>query len=139
MADNFQVTEGAGVIVATDYVGTAHFQKIKRARGMDGKEASDITFAPIDCSSSGPNTIVAADATKKIRVIGYVLTASAAVNARWKRAATNLSGLLYLDTKGGVSHNCEDGALETAINEALVLDLSSAVAVGGHVAYVKEA
>ena len=140
MVDNFAVTAGSGTTVATDDVGGVHCQKIKRMRGTDGKFTGDVLYAAIDCSSSGDNTIVASDATNKIRVLGYVITASAAVNVRWKSGATNKSGLLYLDTKGGVSHHTEDGCMETVNSaDALILNLSSAVTVGGHIAYVKEA
>lgn len=138
MADNVAITAGSGVTIGADDVGGVLYQRVKLQRGADGKASGDIQFAAIDCSSSGANTIVAADASNHIRVIAYVLTGSAAVNARWKSAATNLSGLLYVDTKGGVAATSVDGLFQTAINEALVLDLSSAVAVGGHIAYIKE-
>jgi len=139
MADNLQITEGSGITVATDDVGGVHYQKVKIQRGTDGKVTSDVKYAKIDCSSSGANQIVAAVASKKLRVVSYVLSASAAVNAKWQSASTDISGLIYMDAKGGASPSHFDGLIETAAGEALNLNLSGAIAVGGHLAYVEEA
>lgn len=102
-----------------------------------------IKSAPIAVSSSGDNTIVTAVAGKKIRVLGYVLVANAAVNTKWKSGAgTDKTGLLYNAANGGVSapvvgDPSEVFWFETAAGEALVLNLSGAVAVGGHVVYLE--
>lgn len=139
MADNFQVTEGSGLTIATDDVGSVHYQKVKVQRGTDGKAASDVKYAKIDCSSSGANSIVAAVTSKKIRVVAFMISASAAVNAKWQSASTDITGLIYADAKGGAQAAAQDGLFETAATEALNLNLSGAVAVGGFVAYVEEA
>jgi hypothetical protein len=96
-------------------------------------------FAVIAASSSGDNTVVAAVASKKIRVISYTVVAITAVNAKWKSgASTDKSGLLYCGATGGVANPYNPlGLLETASGEALVLNLSAAVAVGGHLTYVE--
>lgn len=44
MADNILVTPGAGATVATDEVGSRHFQIVKLAHGADGT-AGDVTTA----------------------------------------------------------------------------------------------
>lgn len=95
-------------------------------------------FAAIAASSSGANAIVAAVTGKKIRVLAYTLLANADVNAKWQSASTDKSGLLYLAAKGGASPAyCPTGLFETAAAEALNLNLSGAVAVGGHVTYIE--
>lgn len=100
-----------------------------------------IKSAAIAASSSGDNTVVAAVTGKKIRVLGYVLVANAAVNTKWKSgASTDKTGLLYNAANGGVSASvvADPGEVfwfETTSGEALVLNLSAAVAVGGHVVY----
>lgn len=140
MADNLGVTPGTGVTIAADDVGSIFYQRIKKARGSDGKVTSDIKFGVINCSSSGDNTVHALDASNHIRVIAYALIAAAPVNVTWKSgASTALSGAMPIDTKGGLCPTSEDGLFETAVNEALVLNLSSAVQVSGHYAYVTEA
>lgn len=99
--------------------------------------------AAITSSASGDNTVVAAVTAKRIKVVGGVLSFSGSVNARWKSgSSTDLSGLYYGATgtvvplaalpalPGGVP-----GHVTTSTGEALVLNLSGAVAVGGHVVY----
>jgi hypothetical protein len=139
MADNFQVTEGSGLTVATDDVSSVHYQKVKIQRGEDGKTTSDVLYAKIDCSSSGANQIVAAVTSKHIRVLSFLISASAAVNGKWQSASTDITGLIYMDAKGGATGDAQDGLFETASGEALNLNLSGSVAVGGYVAYVTEA
>lgn len=95
-------------------------------------------FAAISCSSSGNNEIVAAVTSKKIRVLNYVLVASAAVNAKWRSASNDKSGLLYMAANTGASSGFSPvGHFETVAGEALNLNLSGATAVGGHVAYIE--
>lgn len=100
-------------------------------------------FAKVDTSTSGDNTIVAAEAGRKIKLLSYVLVADGAVFVRWKSgASTNLSGRLSLAANGGAvapPANPDAGPwLETSAGEALVLNLSGAVEVGGHISYVVE-
>ena len=98
----------------------------------------------IACSSSGANAVVAAVSGKAIKVLGYVLTASAAVNAKWQSASTDLTGLSYfLSTAPDklVAPVIRQGSghwFKTAVGEALNLNLSGAVAVGGHLVYQEE-
>lgn len=95
-------------------------------------------FAVISCSSSGDNEIVAAVTSKKIRVLQYLITASAAVNAKWQSStAGDKTGLLYMASAGqGAAPGFSPvGQFETASGEALQLNLSGAVAVGGWVVY----
>lgn len=100
-------------------------------------------YAAIAAGSSGNNEIVAAVAGKRIRVVGYVLSFSGSVNAKWRSASTDLSGLLYGAANTVVSaapmpkgeRGGQAGHMETATGEALNLNLSAATAVGGHVAY----
>ncbi len=104
----------------------------------NGTTALTPKFAPVAAASANDNAIVAAVPTKKIRVLSYVLTASAAVNAKWRSATTDKTGLLYCAANGGASSGHSPvGHFETAAGEALNLHLSGAVAVGGHVTYVE--
>lgn len=95
--------------------------------------------AAVAVSSSGDNSIVSAPgAGKFIRVDGYVLKVKAAVDVKWKSGSTDLTGVMGLnstDSGIAVSNAVQDGWFDCGINEALVLNLSGAVAVGGHVKY----
>lgn len=96
-------------------------------------------FASIAVSSSGDNSIVALVATKKIRVLSLKLTANGAVNAKWRSNTTDKTGLSYFAAAGDgeVLPFNQCGWFETAAGEALNLNLSGAVAVGGHISYVE--
>lgn len=98
-----------------------------------------IKYAVISASLSGDNTIVAAVADKRFRVIAVALMAAGAVNARFESAAggTALTGLFYPAANGGFVLPANPyGWFETsAINQLLNLELSGAVAVGGCIVY----
>jgi hypothetical protein len=97
----------------------------------------------VSVSSSGANQIVAADATKKIKLLSYVLVASGDVAAKWQSASTDLTGAMSFIANGGavspVGTPSGGWLLETAVNEALNLNLGSAVGVRGHISYFLEA
>lgn len=103
---------------------------------------SGLLFAVIDTAASGDNTIVAADASRKIKVMSYVVVADAALAIRWKSGAgTNLSGAMSLAANGGVATAAAPAGtwlMETAAAAALVLNLGAAVGARGHIAYFLE-
>lgn len=96
--------------------------------------------AIITASISGATTIVAAVGGKKIRVVSMQLTVNAAVNVKWQShvTPTDLSGLAYFAANGGyvLPYNPEGWFLDTTIGEALDINLSAAVAIGGSLTYV---
>lgn len=101
-----------------------------------------IQYVPISASSSGNNTLVSADPTKKIKVQSYLIVAAGTVNTTFKSGSNNLSGAIPLVANSGVA--CPpvkptDGSyFQTNANEALILNLSDAVAVTGHLSYYLE-
>ncbi len=107
------------------YVPTLGLQTVKRAS--------------IQVASSGANAIVAAVASRRIRVLQYLINAAGAVNAKWQSAANDKTGLHYMGAAGdgAAPGYCPVGMFETNVNEALNLNLSAAVAVGGWVIYVE--
>jgi hypothetical protein len=96
-----------------------------------------MAYASITSAASGDNTVVAAVAGKKIQVERFVISSSGTVNAKWRSGTTDISGLLYMVANSGVT--CPGSGseywLETAAGQALVLNLSAAIAVGGLVVY----
>jgi hypothetical protein len=158
-----------GTIVASDAAGTVHHPYVKVEFGasdtqtpvssanplpVDGAvtaelesnvmRISDVSvtpkFAIIDAALSGNNTIVAAVASKKLRVLAYTLIATGAVNVRWESGAdgTALSGVMNLTTNSGMSPAfCPVGLFETAAGVLLNLELSGAVSVDGHLTYIE--
>lgn len=90
--------------------------------------------AVVNISSSGDNTIVAAVAGKRIVVVNYLIIAGGTVNATWKSGSTSKSGPMPLIANTGAA--APDGRwFKTGIGEALVLNLSSAIQVSGHLSY----
>jgi hypothetical protein len=104
-----------------------------------GTTALTPLFAPIAVSASGANTIVALVSSKKIRVLSMKVTANGAVNGKWQSStAGDKTGLSYFAAAGDgeVLPFNPVGWFETAAGESLILNLSAAVAVGGHLTYV---
>lgn len=113
------------------------------SRVVNGTSGTVLTpkFAAIAASSSGANTVVSAVTSKKIRVLAAKLVANAAVNAKWQShdTPTDLTGLSYFGAQGDgeVLPFNPVGWFETVAGEALDINLSGAVAVGGHITYVE--
>jgi len=105
----------------------------------NGTTALTPTFSTIVASASGATTIVALVSSKKIRVLALQLVANAAVNVKWQShvTPTDLTGLAYLGANGGyVLPFNPVGWFQTNTGEALDINLSGAVAVGGCLTYV---
>lgn len=106
----------------------------------NGTTALTPKFAAVAASSSGDNTLIAAVAGKKIRVLSYTLVAAGAVTARFEDGAggTPLSGQMSFGANGGASVPFSPlGHFETTANTLLNLELGGAVSVAGHVCYVE--
>lgn len=96
-------------------------------------------FAPIAANALGDSTVVAAVATKRIRVQDYTLVVAAAVAVKFKSgAATDLTGAMPFGANGGSSPSTRRGSFQTARGEDLVINLGGAVSVGGHLSYTLE-
>lgn len=107
---------------------------------QNGTTALTPKFAAIDAATSGDNTLVAAVASKKIRVMSLFLVAAGAVTARFESGAggTALTGQMNLAANGGfVLPFNPVGWFETASNTLLNLELSGAVSVDGSLTYVE--
>jgi hypothetical protein len=105
-----------------------------------GTTALTPKFATITASASGATTIVAAVTSKKIRVLRWSLSSNGAVNVKWQShvSPTDLTGLFYLTqfASAGGSY-CQVGIFETISGEALDINLSGSVAVGGVLTYIE--
>lgn len=109
--------------------------------GTDGPFTIDIKRAVIDHANSGDNTVVAAVAGKKIRVLSLFFVVAGAVNVRWESGAggTGLTGQMEFAAKGdgmALNHN-PLGWFETAAGALLNLELSGAVSVDGALQYIE--
>jgi hypothetical protein len=107
---------------------------------MDGTTSLTPKYAVIDDASSGNNTIVAAVAAKKIRVLALFMVAGGDVDVRFEDGAggTALTGQMDLTTNSGfVLPFNPVGWFETTANTLLNLELSGAVSCDGSLVYVE--
>jgi hypothetical protein len=96
-------------------------------------------FATISASSTGATTVVAAVSGKRIRVMQVVLIVNAPVNVKFQShvTPTDITGLFYLAANAGFSSGYSHiGQFQTVSGEALDINLSGSVAVGGYITYV---
>lgn len=111
---------------------------LKRVRALEALVLMlDTIKVPVSETTSGDHTVVAADADQKIRVISVSLLASGNVDIQWKSAAGVITGVYPVPRRGGyVLPENQSGWFETDINEALVLNMSAAVTLGGSLTYI---
>ena len=94
--------------------------------------------AVINTSALGDTTLVSGIPGKRIMVVAYTFTAAGAVNVKFKSgAATDISGPLNMAAAGdgGSPPYNPDGHFITSAGEDLVVNLSAAVQVGGHLTW----
>lgn len=107
---------------------------------LNGNTALTPVDAPITASASGATTLVALVAAKKIRVLSMFLSANGAVNAKFQSHTTTATatGLIYCAAAGDglVLPFNPLGWFDTVAGEALDINLSGTVAVGGQLKYV---
>lgn len=98
-------------------------------------------YAKIDAASAGDNTIVAANATQKIRVTSLFLvnghTGTQTVRFESGAGGTALTGQMIFGANGGMvlPYN-QQGWFETAANELLNMELGGATTVDGALTYL---
>ena len=95
----------------------------------------------IDDATSGDNTIISAPTSPAYLVIDHVnVLPTSAVTLKFKSgASTELTGPYPLDAKQALTlenpSDWQNGLMQMAAGEAFVINLSSAVQVGGYVRY----
>jgi hypothetical protein len=163
LVDNVAITAGSGTTIAADDLGSGVLaQRVKPVWGADGTgtdtqvaqplpvqatlESTQMSnagtivtpkFAVITSSASGNTAVVAADATHKIRVLKYAVVSAGANTVKFQSATTDICGAMQFAANGGISESyCPVGHFETAANQALNINLGSALAVGGSLVYV---
>lgn len=106
----------------------------------NGTTALTPKFAVITASSSGATTIVSAVTSKRIRVLQFGLMGNGIVNVKFQShvTPTDLTGLLYLIANTGMAAGYSPvGLFQTVAGEALDINLSANIAVGGFLSYIE--
>lgn len=103
--------------------------------------ASPYKFIRVNASSSGDNTLIAAVASRKLRIIAYAIVAAGTVTALFQDSAgsPNIFGGFDLVANSGVvfAGSLNGPAFDTIAGNGLELNLSGAIAVKGHLTYVE--
>jgi hypothetical protein len=109
---------------------------------IDLRRGQTVLFGVINTAASGFVTLVAADVTRKIKVLHYALVVAGTTNVYFASASTQLTGAMPFIANTGIASPVSSPAaghlLETAVNEAFRLNNSSAVQVSGHFSYFLE-
>jgi len=99
-----------------------------------------VKYAVINANTSGNNTVVAAVASKRIRVLSMWIICTSAGDVRWESAAggTALTGQAPVAANGGyvLPYN-EGGWFQTVAGELLNLELSGTLDCNGSLSYVE--
>lgn len=106
----------------------------------NGTEALTPKFAAIDVTANGNNTLVAAVANRKIRVLAIMLIAAGTVNVRFESGAggAGLTGQMQLTAQVGfVLPFSPVGWFETFPSQLLNLELSDTISIDGCLVYVE--
>jgi len=92
----------------------------------------------VSVAGSGNNTLVTGVAGHLYKVTSYALVANGTVGVKFISGSTDISGVMPLIVNSGVSAtgSREDPLLETLPGDNLIINLSAAVAVTGHLSYV---
>ena len=145
----FQADEASTDSVDEGDIGAARMtldRKVQVSAELEGNSyrssGSSLTpkFARINGSTSGDNTLVAAVASKKIRVLSLSIMSAGTVTVNFQTAVAGayLAGPYTLVANTGISIPfCPYGIFETVAGDLLNMELNAAVVVGGHLVYVE--
>ena len=141
-----KVDQGTGGASAWKVDGSAVTQPVSGTFFQSTQPVSQVTgqgrtllFAAISQGVAGTTQLVAADATKKIKVVSYVFTLSLAGTVKFTGTA-DLTGAMTFAANGGASAMAAPSAhfFESAVNAALSI-VSTIGAANGHISYFLEA
>ena len=96
---------------------------------------STVLYAPINATNSGNTQVVGAVSGKRIRVIAFAVIASATVNIKFQSGTSDITGSMRVVEGGGIAHAYDGGLFQTAVGQALNINLSANATVGGYVVY----
>lgn len=97
----------------------------------------DYKYAVISANTSGNTQVVAGVSGKRIVVVAYAVVAAGSVNIQFRSNNTAITGTMSLVQAGGIAHEFSGGLFRTNVGEALNINLSAAVQVGGYVVYLE--
>ena len=129
-----KLTDGSNVLL---WVPGINADSTKNALPVAETQRHTYKTASISFAASGDNQVVAAVATKRIKVYAIVVNFVGTVSAKWRSATTDLTGAMDFQAREGFIQSLQPPAflLQTTAGEALNLNLSGAIGARGWVAY----
>lgn len=105
MADNINVTQGSGTIIATDDIGGVQYQRVKLSQGADGSATDVSSAAPLQVTlaNTGANTTaVKVDGSAVTQPVSGTVTASA-------QPGVDIGDVTINNASGASAVNIQDG------------------------------
>jgi len=98
-----------------------------------------IQFVSISVSASGNTELVAAVSGRRMRVLTYTIVVESAVDVRFGSGSSAITGAMTfgVEAEGVSAAWAPGGHFQTVAGEALVINLSAAVVVRGHLSYIE--
>lgn len=91
----------------------------------------------VNASALGATAVVTAKAGRSIRVVSAAIVTTLANSVKFQSATTDITALWPLGANGGIVLPYNDhGWCETAVGEALNINMSVATATGVHIEYI---
>lgn len=124
------------VVVTSIAAGSNTIGNVNQTTG----QGKTLLFTKIAQVAAGTTQLVAADATKKIKVASYMIVMSAAGTVKFLDGVGDLTGTMTFATNGGASAPGQPSShwFETAANSALSITSVTGYATG-HISYFLEA
>lgn len=128
MADNVNVTAGTGTVIATDQVGTDHYQKIKLCDGT--ADSSTVVAVDIGAKANALRVAPANDITDSTYIgdIKFGESIPAGTNAIGKLAANtgvDIGDVTINNAAGGAAVNIQDGGNTITVDGTVTANLSA--------------
>lgn len=130
-------SSGGSVTVTSDWTRLLGQVDIQRIRGTT--LSTGILKAVISAVAAGDNTIIAASAGVKHKIVKLIFIVAGTVSVILKSGANAMSGAMPFINTGGLGFDGDFYPLECGTNEAFIINLSAAVGVYGFAIYVDEA
>lgn len=134
------INSAGWVLSIANTSGIKTFATLETAQMSSNGVALTAGYAVIAASGTD-NTIVAAVATKKIRVLAFNMISQVGVNARFQSgtgASNLLTGTYFISSNGGLVAGYNPmGWFESSGNNLLNLKLSAATSIGGSLTYLE--
>lgn len=104
---------------------------------MNNSASLPVEHVRLNAASDGDNAVVSAVTGKKIRVLAYAFTASAAGEVTFQNTAGTpaVYAVFDLAANGGVSYGGPVPAFETAAGTGLEINCAAGVDATGHLTY----